>query len=389
MTKNKSILVLGCSNTAGHELCDSLDPNYWDDILAMEDPHKEWWSSEATPLRVQKFFEEVHNMPQDWRYNTKHSWPYLLKDKFNVVSAALPATGISYVKTLYDLKHYKLGGLDPLLSKTAESIAWANIENKDDVLQLDHLSGKTAHTVDRFLSSATYMKVYKKIGAEANFRYDNAAKKISIKDFNESEETDWDWKGKDFQNLVDNVDILVWQMTNEPRICITHPSIDSFAWSPTVATLKTSLKHNLLNSAKLWASKHPNLSKQEVSEVIQAWTDEIEIIHSNLIKNLDVSQIMNDNIHFVNSILANRKMKGKKTILLYISEEHADNYDMDNRFLQECIDDKIVLKLNPSSNKEEIHKLIKEGQYPFQKFSHISQYTHKIISEKVEKLCQQ
>jgi hypothetical protein len=233
--------------------------------------------------------------------------------------------------------------------------------------------------------------MYKTLGNKADLYRNDKPRFVSIKDFNESEEHNWSWRGRNFQELVDNVEILIWQITNEPRICISHPSLDTFVWdSSHTRVFNETMKSAFKASADYWIDLHPTLSEQEKQKAKLAWDIEIKNMYNNLLNNLDLSQIMNDNIHFVNSVITKRKLKGKKTILLYLDELHKTRYSFDERIFQEALYEKVTIDTSFSKNPDDIHNLIKENRFPLQKYGHISHYTHTEIANKIkELLCRQ
>lgn len=105
------VLVLGCSQSAGAELSDSLAEGYWDRYLAMKDPYNEWFKPGAANIRVNKFHEFNNNRKEDWNYNYLNAYPGVLQqklgDRARVISAARSGSGVSWVDFLNNINdHY-------------------------------------------------------------------------------------------------------------------------------------------------------------------------------------------------------------------------------------------------------------------------------------------
>ena len=160
MKEKKSIVILGCSNSAGAELSHDLITNHWDNVLDMKDPYNGWWSSPHGFARRHKdFFEKAHDLStlEDWEYNVQHNYAGFLhrrlSTKYDIINAASSGTGISFVKLLYDLPHHRFSGSHPILSKLTKDIIK---ESRGDGAGLSDMMGKETHPYSKYETVSNY-----------------------------------------------------------------------------------------------------------------------------------------------------------------------------------------------------------------------------------------
>lgn len=384
----KTIVVLGCSNSEGAELSHGLSDNYWEDILRMEDCYKNWWSNDAVPIRMKSFFSRPQSEKnEDWEYNHRHSYSRLLyeKGKNRVINAAKSGSGISYVKTLYDLNHYKFSGTDPLLSKVTESILW---HYNKYCLTSDDLMGLSPLDFSRFQGREFYSDFYeKRHNSLDHYRLMEGSQPeaASLVDFSDPNLM-WKDEDKNFKNLIDDCEVLIWQLTNEPRICVHHPNLPIFTWDPSPYRLKEKFVEAVETEVDYWLSKHPNITEEEIEKSKVAWKIEAENFVDNICNNIDYSQIMNDNVHFINYIIHKRKQAGKKTIIFWLFQADFERYDFGNRIDTETADDFFCFnsEITIPSTSEEIKEQILSGEFSFQRYGHLSEYSHRKLASRLK-----
>lgn len=391
MSANKTILVMGCSQSSGAEItAEKKLPDYWDEILNLEDPFEQWYSGEASGKRTQGFFESVKDprYNEDWLINYDHSWPSLLQknnsDSYNVISVAKPGSGISWVKHIANLKE----------NYWYNSVQWKNdlIHKMTDYKISPLLDVPTLPDLNNQRYGQLSQIFYPKSAPTNYFKFED---KISNSYVVNIREFYMNWQDKhykytlcDFDELLYSADIIIWQLTNEPRLTINNPAHPLSFVRPTIGQIGSF--ENYLNGI---ISQIPGI-ESEKEKYKKLWSKEIEKMAEWYLTNFDYSEYVTDNINFFNSVIRKRKLLNKKNIVCTLGKSQLRPYNFKDRIDYSCIDSFFDIHNIPgfsvegwsSPKGEHIKERIRTNTWPYSKYTHISAYGQYLIYKKVEEV---
>ena len=403
----KSILALGCSHSSGAELSLAAAADYWNEQLAMENPYEDYWKhSDENLIKKQTYHKwRVENLQEDWNYNTKKAWPCRLHhalEDYDVVSAANPGTGISFIRHLYNMPHLRYFGADPDLMRVTEALVV--FTNKDKPIKKSNLEWVKNPYMDmsRYEPQSVYTKFYTQKFRPAlvlskeweDGKFINYPNFAQLRHFNRGQmayeaafsRLDRAADEKDittnFKHMMENVDVLVWQLTDEPRMCVSHPNLAWFCWFPTPQQGVGELKRNIMEHVTEVLALHPKFTAFEVARSIAAWEDECDKMVDYYMNSYDQSQLVSDNLIFVNYILAKRKQKGLKTIMFNLDNDSTKIYDMEHRINKEdCIYFSAEGLLQFPHDVDEMKERMRNNTFPFCIGGHISEWANKQLTQ--------
>ena len=402
---SKTILALGCSNSSGAELSDSLQEDYWLDQLKMDDPWDEWFHYKNAGRKHKEFMSRI-GYKENWEYNRTNAWPYRLQEitDYNVYSGANPGTGIQYVKWLYNLDKYGFAGTEPDLFKTTEGLvmAW----NEDKILPNDMLGynlrlaykGMNRFEVQDFYRGITQPNSVKNSRVKDKFieqEKRNAPQGATVLDHQYGPVAPWKPKeGESFKDLVDNADVLLWQITSdEPRLLITHPNLPWAFWIPklhqTYREDGNVLKQGIMSCVRTSLDVSDLRTQKERDAIEETWEREADKLIEYYANAYDYDNHLIDTANFVTSIALRRKQKGLKTIIFFLEEATYNQWqsrlNYDDFICFHCGD---VFKVPTRADYKDIHpkeikRRLREESFPWQKFGHISKWANKQVVNKI------
>ena len=316
----KNIVVIGCSRSTGEEVRDwELDPHYYD---AINEPQADWYVRRRDIL-IPKFMKENPelviegvDLAECWdMYNDRFAWPNLLDKEYNVINYAQRGAGIAFFELLYNLPN------------------------------IVHTVWKGKH-----ITSADY---------EPKLKYENGS--LWNKYYTDDSR---------FDTNLEEADLLIWQLTNEPRYSLTFNEDLSVCNSAEFQSLE------------VWLENHMSGKKKHL---FLEWYKYY----------YDVTRVHASNITWIKQLIKIRELKGLKTLIfpIYptynsrmgikeINNEHTKSLGMDQDGSLSMYADQGLLseELNLSTYDLEFRK----DSYNC-KYKHASEKGHVAIADYVNK----
>lgn len=376
LTNKKTILTLGCSQSSGAEISHEKIPGYWDSILEMTDPLKEWYDPDKSPVRMQAFYEKIHTYENDYYYDLTHAWPGILSrtiSEINLTSASRSGSGIDWVKFMYNLQYYYYFNTDETKQRLAKKLTNNTIAHDNLFWQL-----LPDHNFNR------YSNILKQLYPSYRTENDNVTTNLHyIREYYSNwTDNNYCYSNKNFDILLDDADILIWQLTNEPRLNITDPSHNVICTTPSISA---GVDWYLKNINSLLDKTFSDNDENSVMK--QFWKNEINNVIEHYISKFDYSDHTSNILMFINSILRKRKLAGKVNILVTIDGNQLTPYHFYNRIDHSCVDKFINIREIPEMSMSDRYGTIKSrilnDTWPYMKFMHYSRYGNELIAKKI------